>query len=219
MVNTIHQSKSLLAILLFVVSFFSASAQKEVKALVVDYKIEIESGRDPKRPEVRPKSIVAFNRLYIYGHKAVYVALDSTKKWSDYTAEQKSFMWSKGKTSYRYEKKDSNCCVLYSELKKRYRTESTVIQENILGRHAKKVIVYDDVNQLTYLVWDAPTLAVPVSPLGFMPVSGLVMRLRNENVVYEAVKISYQNIPESFFETKEGSYQFSEKAFRAGVVR
>jgi hypothetical protein len=210
--------KSVFLITIFSVGILTAWGQKIVNALKVDYKIEIESGRDPKRPEELPPSIIVYNTMFIFNNKAVYVTSDSTKKWSDYKPKEKSLLWRKGKTSYRYEFKDSNCCVLYSNLKERYRQENTSIEETIAGKKTKKEIIYDDVNNRMYLVWVDPNLPVGVSPLGFMPVSGLVMRLRNENMVYEVVSVNNVQVQETFFETKSDGYQFKEKAFRTGIV-
>lgn len=196
----------------------SLLGQNEVSALQVDYRIEIESGRDPNRPEVRQTPIVFYNRMYIYKEKAVYVSLDSTKTWKDYQQNEKSVFWRKGKTSYKYEFKDTNCCIMYSSMKNRYRYESTVVIEKIIGRTTKKVIVYDDVNNKSYLVWADHTIGAAISPIGFMNVGGLVLRLRNENVVYEVQKISTIKIDEGFFDVDTEKYKFSEKAFRKGII-
>ncbi|MGB0402596.1 MAG: hypothetical protein ACPGEG_00775 [Salibacteraceae bacterium] len=208
-------------ILATVLYFFipsSVLAQKEVTALQVDYRIEIESGRDPKRPEVRQSPIVFYNRMYIYNERAVYVSLDSSKTWKDYQQNEKSIFWRKGKTSYKYEYKDTNCCIMYSSMKNRYRYESTVVVEKIIGRNTKKVMVYDDVNNKNYLVWADHSIGAAISPIGFMNVGGLVMRLRNENVVYEVRAISKISVDESFFDIDTEKYKFSEKAFRKGII-
>jgi len=197
---------------------FSLFAQDEVQVLNVDYRIEIESGRDPKRPDVRPEPMVVFNRMYIYNNRAVYVAYDTTKTWKDYTIKDKTTIWKKGKTSYKHEYKDSTCCIMYSAMKKRYRWEGTTVEEVIAGRKTKKVIIYDDVNHKTYYVWIDPLIKTSISPIGFLPVSGLIMRLRNENIVYEVIGRRVLSIPETFFDVDEEKYRFSEKAFRTGFI-
>ena len=198
--------------------FYPVFSQNEVEVLQIDYRIEIESGRDPKRPEVRPEPMVVFNRMFIYGNRAVYVVYDITKTWKDYSVKDKTTIWKKGKTSYKHEYKDSTCCIVYSAMKKRYRWESTVVEEVIAGRKTKKIIIYDDVNRKTYYVWVDLMVSASVSPIGFLPVNGLIMRLRNENIVYEVISRKVVSIPESFFEVNEKKYKFSEKAFRDGVI-
>ena len=107
---------------------------------------------------------------------------------------------------------------MYNLIKKRYRWESTVIQEVIAGRKTNKVIIYDDVNRKTFYVWVDPTIKASVSPIGFLPVNGLIMRIRNENVVYEVIGRRTVEVPESFFQVDEEKYRFSEKAFRTGFI-
>ena len=46
--------------------FYPVFSQNEVEVLQIDYRIEIESGRDPKRPEVRPEPMVVFNIIFHY---------------------------------------------------------------------------------------------------------------------------------------------------------
>ncbi|MBD80909.1 MAG: hypothetical protein CL840_18475 [Crocinitomicaceae bacterium] len=209
---------NLFFVVVLVASPLGLLSQKTVSALNVDYRIEIESGRDINRPEIRPKPIVVYNRMYIYNNRAVYVAFDSTKSWNDYGVMDKTTIWKKGKTSYKHEFKDSNCCIMYNEMKKRYRWESTVIEEVIAGRKTNKVIIYDDVNGKIFYVWVDPLVKTSVSPIGFLPVNGLVMRLRNENVVYEVIGRKVVEVPESYFSVDEEKYRFSEKAFRTGFI-
>lgn len=208
----------LVSILLIIFYSILGFSQDLVEVMNVDYRIEIESGRDINRPEVRPEPMVVYNRMYIYDDRAVYTTYDTTKVWSDYLHNEKTLIWKKGKTSYKYEYKDSNCCIMYSAMKKRYRWEGTSVVETIAGRDTKKVIIYDDVNHKTYYAWIDPLIKTSISPMGYLPVNGLIMRLRNENVVYEVIGRRVLSIPESFFEVDEEKYQFSEKAFRTGFI-
>ena len=58
-----------------------------------------------------------------------------------------------------------------------------------------------------------PMVSASVSLIGFLPVNELIMRLKNENIVYEVISRKAVSIPESFFEVKEKNTNSRKKLF------
>ncbi|UTW61124.1 hypothetical protein KFE98_14005 [bacterium SCSIO 12741] len=143
-------------------------AQKSGKA---EYLITIEAGKSKKQAELvntLPEMLKVKNSMYFYKGKGIYV------QFSDQTLDSieekgKTYIWKSGSNSYKYEAMDTNCCILYSNLKDRYTIESTSVVEEIAGYKAKKVILKDLVNNIEYLVWYTPRLRADFLLLEFFP--------------------------------------------------
>ncbi len=164
-----------------------------------------------------PEMLKVRNSMYFYKGKGIYVQA-SDKALEEVPEKAKTYIWKSGKNSFKYEALDTNCCILYSQLKDRYTIEQTSVVEEIAGYKAKKVILFDQVNNIQYLVWYTSKIKGGLSPIGVLPVKGFVLRLKNENIVYEVKSVEEMDLDGEQFEVSEDYLKFSEKAFRRGYI-
>ena len=156
--------------------------------------------------------------MYFMDKVGLYVHQSSDNELAQIAPSKKMLFWKKGKYAYKHEFKDSNCCLLYSNLKTRYSIEHTKLHEVILGYACHKVLIYDDVNKENYLAWYTPQLQGGISPIGYLSVPGMVLKLETPRVSYLATEIIPQELNEKEFDIPKSKLKFSEKAFRSGII-
>lgn len=195
----------------------SAFAQSK-KSGYVEYRIKIEAGRAADEPITeKPLFLEVTNRMYFRNGVGVYTDI-TDRDLSELKETEQNVIWKKGKWGYKYESKDTNCCVLYSNMKTRYEVEPTKLSAKIAGYNCQKVLVYDRVNKKNFLVWYSPQLKGGISPMDYFPVGGMVLKLESDRVTYLATKVFLQEFDKDFFRVPENKLQFSEKAFRSGYI-
>lgn len=185
----------------------------------VDYLIKIEVGKENQDyPTEQVQFIEAKNRTYFYNKVGLTVSGEGTENLQELKESEKMLIWRKGKNSYKHEAKDSNCCLLYSNMKDRYKVETTKLTEMILGHNCHKVLIYDEVNKENYRVWFTHSIKGGMSPIGYLPLPGMVLKLESDRVSYKATKIESKVIASDFFNVPSQKLKFSEKAFRSGFI-
>ena len=197
---------------------FGLSAQT-ISSGYVDYLIKIEVGRENQdNPTEQVQFIEANNRTYFNNKVGLTVSGEGNENLKELKETEKMLIWRKGKNSYKHEAKDSNCCLLYSNLKDRYKVESTKLTEMILGHNCHKVLIYDEVNKENYRVWFTHRVKGGISPIGYLPLPGMVLKLESDRVTYQATQILFKELASEYFDVPSQKLKFSEKAFRSGFI-
>lgn len=194
---------------------------QRVEGLRIAYQIQIETGAltndTAARKKIQGHPIQYTMYLFTDERTGLLVNTPDTGVALGLPVGQRTLMYRRGNKGYKYEPVDSECCIVYKELKGRYKIEKTRIRERFAGFECQKVLVHDQISEEHFAVWYTQALKGSFSPLGIFPLNGVVLKIMSDKLHAEASSVEKMKLPERLFD-RQNALELPESAFRKSYI-